>query len=245
MYNFNNYELFREPYELDEDCEYVYVTDNKNLKSNKWKVIVDKDLEGLSVFDKCYRVRFNLFKYVTTPVCFYIDGSMQINSSLKPIYEDFIKSGKDLGLVIHDKNNVFDEYNVWLNTRNYSRKQYEKCMAFFKAAKYDPKYKGLYAGGFRIVKNTELNNNLDKFTFDTLVKLGTEKEIERLDQTIYSFVLNCFFENEIAVFPIHTSIYKSKFLTWKCHGTNITHPCNLNFNYDGWLYNKKVDMNRF
>lgn len=245
MYNFNNYEIFREPLEIDEECEYIYVTDNSNLKSNIWKIIVDKDLEGLSTFDKCYRVRFNLFKYATTDICIYIDGSMQINKSLRPIYETFINSNSELGLVIHDKNNVFDEYQIWMNTRNYPKTQYDKCMLMFSKANYDPKYKGLYAGGLRIVKKNENNKNLDEMVFNTLVKLGNENKIERLDQTIYSFVLNRFFENEIKILPIHTSIYKSKFLTWKCHGTNTTHPCNLNFDYIGWLFNKKVNMIKF
>ena len=34
-FNFNNYEIFREPLEVDPECEYVYVTDNPNFKSNR------------------------------------------------------------------------------------------------------------------------------------------------------------------------------------------------------------------
>ena len=32
MYNFNNYEIMREPEEIDPDCEYIYITDDENLK---------------------------------------------------------------------------------------------------------------------------------------------------------------------------------------------------------------------
>ena len=157
MYNFNNYEIMREPEELDEDCEYIYVTDNPNLKSDKWKIVIDNELNGLSPFDKCYRVRFNLFKYATTPVCIYVDGSIQIHKSLRKLYDDFINSGADLGLCIHpERDNVYDEYNVWMKCRNYPKYQFQKTMTMFKAAEYDPKYKGLYQGTMRICKNTDL-----------------------------------------------------------------------------------------
>ena len=91
MYNFNNYEIMREPKEVDPECEYIYVTDNPKYQNETkvWKVIVDKDLEWLSAFDKCYSVRFNLFKYATTPVCIYLDGSVQIYKKLTKLYNDF------------------------------------------------------------------------------------------------------------------------------------------------------------
>ena len=68
MYNFNDYEVMREPEEIDPECEYIYVTDNRSLKSTTWKIVVADSLDGLSAFDKCYRVRFNLFKYASTPI---------------------------------------------------------------------------------------------------------------------------------------------------------------------------------
>lgn len=235
MYNFNNYEILRDPEEIDSECEYIYVTDNKNLKSDKWKIIVDKDLEGLSVFDKCYSVRFNLFKYATTPVCIYIDGSIQIHKSLRKFYDAFIESKCDVGLNIHpSRNNVYDEYNAWLKIRNYSKLQAAKCMVMFKAAEYNPKYKGLYQGTVRICKNTELNKAIDEFTYNTLKKLGTENEIERLDQTIYSFVVNKFF-NDIKIFAFSQQVFQSNYMNWCKHGGTYIHPYNKDNDKDGWV----------
>lgn len=243
MYNFNNYEIMREPIEVDEECEYIYVTDNSNLKSNKWKIIVDKDLEGLSPFDKCYRVRFNLFKYATTPICFYMDGSFQIQKSLRKLYDAFIESGADLGLCIHPyRDNVLDEYGEWIRTRNYPIIQFNKCMTMFKVAGYDPKYKGLYQGGLRICKNTELNKNIDEMVFAFMKKLGTDDKIERLDQTIYSFVLNRFFENEVKVFPFAQQVFQNDYLRWKIHNTDINHPAPLGNHLDGYVFNNKVKL---
>ena len=36
---FNNYDLLREPEEVDENAEYICITDNPELKSNIWKIM--------------------------------------------------------------------------------------------------------------------------------------------------------------------------------------------------------------
>lgn len=221
MYNFNNYELFREPEAIDPNCEYIYVTDNENLQSSKWKIIVDKDLYGLSAFDKCYKVRFNLFNYVSTMTCIYLDGSIQIHKSLRKLYNKFIESNADLGLCVHPgRSTLKEEYEVWLAKRNYDYRQFQKAKAFAKAAGYDfDNYKGLYQGGCRIVKNTELNQEIDNFVYNSLKKLGTKDKIERLGQTIYSLILNKFYENEVKVFPFSQQILQSDYMHICPHGS--------------------------
>ncbi|HPB20328.1 MAG TPA: hypothetical protein PLC00_06110 [Bacteroidales bacterium] len=226
MYNFNNYEIMREPEEMDPECEYLYITDDPKLKSNKWKIIVDHDLDGLSPFDKCYRVRFNLFKYATTPVCIYVDGSIQIHKSLRKLYNDFMKSECDIGLNIHPEcDNVYEEYLRWLRLRGYSPYQMGKCLCMFQAAGWNPQDKGLYQGTCRICKNTSLNKSIDDFVFNTLVKLGTNGIIERLDQTIYSFVINKFFD-KIKIFGFSQQVLQSKYMSWCLHKTTRIIPYN-------------------
>lgn len=52
-----------------------------------------------SVFDKCYSVRFNLFKYATTDVCIYMDASIQLHKSMRKLYDAFMESRADVGLI--------------------------------------------------------------------------------------------------------------------------------------------------
>ena len=242
MYNFNNYEIMREPQEIDDECEYIYVTDNEKLKSDNWKIIVDHDLDGLSPFDKCYRVRFNLFKYATTPVCIYVDGSIQIHKSLRKLFDDFMNSGADVGLNIHPyRDNLKDEYEMWIKIRNYPRKNFEKCKCFFNAAKYDINQKGLYQGSVRICKNTELNKEIDSNVFLSLVELGKdENKIERLDQTIYSFIINYLYK-DIKIFPFAQQVFQSKYMSWCQHGTNCIHKY-TNVNKTGYVQGKLTDL---
>lgn len=238
MYNFNNYEILREPEEIDPECEYIYVTDNEHLRSDKWKIIVDKSLNGLSVFDKCYRVRFNLFKYATTPVCIYVDGSIQIHKSLRKLYDAFVTSNSDIGLNIHPtRNNLIDEYKEWIRIRNYDRIQAQKCLLLLDIAKYDFNFKGLYQGTMRICKNTELNRSIDECTFNTLKLLGTKDKIERLDQTIYSFVINTFFD-DITIFGFSQQVFQSAYMSWCKHGSAQVHPYSPDNDKDGYILNK-------
>ena len=245
-YNFNDYEIMREPMEVDPECEYIYVTDNPKYKEQTkvWKVIVDKDLEGLSVFDKCYSVRFNLFKYVTTPVCIYMDGSVQVYKPLTKLYNDFMNSGNDLGLIIHPlRYSIPKEYAIWQSIRNYPAANAEKCMKAMSAMGYDFNYKGLYEMTVRIVKNTERNKLIDQSCFELLKKLGTKDKIERLDQTVYSFLLNQEF-NDTKVFPMSEQIIHSDYMKWCIHKTDKINGniANTDVRNEGFLFNQMVKL---
>ena len=45
----SNKELLREPKVIDKDIQYLCITDNPNLKSNNWKMILDpmKEISSL------------------------------------------------------------------------------------------------------------------------------------------------------------------------------------------------------
>lgn len=240
MYNFNNYEIMREPQEVDPECEYIYVTDNPAYKNQTkfWKVIVDDDLKNMSTFDKCYNVRFNLFKYATTPVCIYVDGSIQIHKSLRKFYDDFMNSKADIGLNIHPSSyNLPQEYGEWVKRRNYPVAQAEKCLHAFQAMGYNFDFKGLFQGTCRICKNTNLNRQIDDATLTLLRMLGTNGIIERLDQTVYTFIVNHAFK-DIKIFPFSQQVFQSNYMHWCFHNSNRVIPPNSENNNDKYVMNE-------
>jgi hypothetical protein len=120
-YIINNYEKVHEILEKDPNCEYLLITDNPNLTSITWNVIYDASLNGLSTFDKCYSIRFNLFKYATTDICIYIDANIHIKKSLYPLIKKMNDGYYDMCLMPHPLNSTFlPEYKNWINWRNYS-----------------------------------------------------------------------------------------------------------------------------
>ena len=238
MYNLNNYELFREPSIVDPECEYLYITDNKNIKTDNFTIIYE-NFDNMGAFEKCYNIRYNLFKYCNTDTCIYLDGSLKILNSLNKLYTDFINSKCDIGLNIHaERTNIFDEYVTWVNSRNYSINDVRKCLNYLNKQKYDLDYNGLYQGTLRICKNTELNNAIDKKTLDILYELRNEDDIERLDQTIYSYVINQF-HKDIKIFPVSSQILYSTYIYKYIHNTNMPSTIynSLMFDY-GLVLNK-------
>lgn len=245
MYNFNDYEIMREPKEVDPECEYIYVTDNPKYQNETkvWKVIVDKDLDGLSAFDKVFTVRYNPFKYCTTDTVIEMDGSIQIYKKLDQLYNDFTASGCELGVIVHPlRFSITKEYEIWKMCRKYPEEQKQKCLKAMSAMGYDFNYKGLYEMTVRIVKKTDRNKMIDEATFDLLKKLGGDK-IDRLDQPVYSFLLNHLY-NDTSVFPMSEQIIHSDYMKWCLHRKTNVNPmlANTDIRNEGFLFNKLVKL---
>lgn len=221
MYNFNNYEIMRDIPDnaINNEIEYIYITDNDKLIAKNWKIIVDPDLDGLSPFDKCYAVRFNLFKYTDANIVMYVDGSVQILNDIINYFKKFECSDKDVGIMVHpERCTMFDEYKKWVEIRNYPVNCAYKCLSYMETHNYDiHNYKGLYQGCLRFVKNTVKNTLLDTTCLALLKELGDNNIIERLDQTIYSYLLNTKFK-DMTCFTFSDSCIYSNIMNIQNHG---------------------------
>lgn len=216
MYNFRGYEAVHPlPFTPSNDIEYIYVTDNTKIRDTTWNVIVDPALANLSPFEQCYAVRFNLFNYATGDVCLYIDGSMKICKDVLPLFNIFCKSDAKLGVMVHpERSTMWDEYITWVRSRNYPKGQAFKCLAYMQLNGYDiNSYHGLYEGGIRFIRNDPDAKSLDHDCFLLLKHLGNGGTIERIDQTVYSYLLN----TKYARLPLFAFSHK-----W-CHTTFIRH----------------------
>lgn len=222
-YNLGGYEIIHEiPKEaINPEIEYIYVTDDHNIKSDTWTIVYVDDLTG-SVFDKCYQIRFFPFKYVNTDIVMRVDGSMSITNDVMWLFDSFEKFGYDAAVMIHPgRNTMVPEYAAWCNIRGYSPDQAMKCLNFlFGKLQYDVNnYKGLYQGNFTIQRNDNFNNAWNLETYDILKHLATEPDtIERIDQTIWSAILNINYQYK-NIMPISNLITNGQFFNWYVHGT--------------------------
>lgn len=225
-YIFCGYEKVHEVVERDPDADCVLVTDDPSLESSTWRVIYDSTLDGLSPFDKCYQVRFHPFRYAITDIVVRIDGSIKVKKSLAPLIDEFERKKYDRCLMIHPaRNRMEDEYKVWVRYRSYPVSQMERCLTMMRKLGYNFGYRGLYQGCFEIVRNNEVNRELNELTFALLRYLGKDGRIERLDQTITSFVANSLFDSRLKVLPVSESLVtKSEYLQWHIHNsTRVIH----------------------
>lgn len=220
-FNFGNYEVFREPEEIDEDCEYVYVTDNPNLKSNIWKIIVEDKFKENSPYYKAFYVRYHPFEYVTTDTCIVIDSSMKIKKKLDKVIDDFNNSNNDIGLLLmpfHD-NMPYEEIGVW----NGRLKRLDNLQAQLLYALYHhyqmENYRGGIDAGFKIVKNNELTKEFHNTIWEHILYLKGDKDICRLDQVVLSLLLYKLYSN-LNVMLFSRRWIQSPYIGYCHHGTN-------------------------
>lgn len=87
---FGNYECLRDNQYQSNDVDYLCITDNPNLKSNTWKIIVNPEQinPDWSPRKKTYYVRYHLFEFCNTPNAIWMDGSIELKDVSK-IFNEF------------------------------------------------------------------------------------------------------------------------------------------------------------
>lgn len=246
-YIIGDYESVHEVVEKDPEAEYILVTDNRGLKSSTWKVVVDEDLDGLSVWEKCYRIRFGCFKYCHADICVRIDASVGVLSSLKPIVDAFEEGAYDAALMIHPSHdNIPEEYETWVLGRGYPRQQAERCIADMRAKGYDFGYRGMFQLCFSIQRRGELTDRIDRECLAWLRELGPGNDIERLDQTVVSCLLNMRYSH-LKVMPVSERLYRSSYFQWYRHGSD--EPNVESYPFDGkepkYMFDRPVQCREF
>jgi len=138
--------------------DYDIPHDNGDLYADKALLLTDKPNNTIKhftqvkirsnpewPFDDVFRVRWNPFDYTDTDYCVWLDGSIQITDSIKHYVEDFALSNCDLSCVIHSsRDNVFDEYKKWVQTRNYDKIKAFKWLNYMSECGLDIKHSSLY-----------------------------------------------------------------------------------------------------
>lgn len=223
-YNVGGYEILHELEYKDDNVEYVYVTDDRTITSSTWNVVYVDNPHPEDNFDLCYQIRFNPFDYVHSDIVIRIDGSMGVCGNLDKIIDEFNKNNYDIALEIHPtRATMFDEYVAWCQHRGYDVEQANRCLAYMQAVEgYNVKeYKGLYQYNFMIQRRDKINLDINRMTFAVLKYLAPSgKQIERLDQTLGSFIINKYF-NGIKVLPLSQKVCTSgTYFRWFAHNSN-------------------------
>ena len=185
-------------------------------------MIYDKSLKKLSTYDKCYKIRFHPFDYVHSDIVVRLDASIEIKKSLRPLIDKFNEGNYDKLAMIHPtRNKMADEYAAWVTQRKYPKSEAVKCIEMMLRLGYDADYKGIFESTFEIQRNNEINNQINNLVYDFLRYLGNENGIQRINQTIVSFVINKLFSDRIKILPVSESIItNSPYMQWYAHNSN-------------------------
>ena len=221
-FNFGGYEVLREVQHKSPNAEYIYVTDDRSITSQTWDVRYVENPYPDDVFFACWQVRYNPFEFANTDVVIRIDGSLQVIDKIDEIIDYFNEGNFDLCFETHPKRyTIREEYEIWCNARGYSRVQAEKVMSYMADKGYDiDNYRGLYQTGLMIQRRNSVNLELNATTLDLIRQFAPEgKQVDRLDQTIGSFIINSQFSKRLKVMVVDERIFHSKFFRLFLHGT--------------------------
>ncbi|WP_354672518.1 glycosyltransferase [Vibrio metschnikovii] len=176
--NVGNYESVKEPLFIDPTVEYILFTDNKDLKSEHWKIIYLN--EKLSDPRRTSRLaKILAHKYLPEhDVSVYIDSSLEIKTPdvRKMVYE--CMEGQDIALYKHYKRKcVYDEIEFVMNSTDRVVANKDLCLAAIK--KYVdinyPRGNGLFENAFIFRRNTEKNKKLNNLWWKEYMA-GTERD---------------------------------------------------------------------
>lgn len=223
-YIYGNYEQVHEVGEKDPDADYILLTDRTDLESRTWR-IVHEPLGGMGLFEKMYSIRFNPFDYAGTDIVLRVDGSIGIHRPLRPFVDELERGGYDRCLMIHPKRNTMpEEYAEWVRIRGYPERQAERCLQAIRGFGYPMGCRGLFQMNFEVLRDNAVNRELNRRTLQLLHDLGTEKDVERIDQTLFSAIANHFFSSRLKVLPVAQNIITEGYwMTWYNHGTFRPH----------------------
>lgn len=244
-YVFGDYENLHEIDETDPDAEYICVTDNENLKSSTWRIILDKGPKSYNSFDKVCMVRYNPFKYCNTDVVVKVDGSIKIKKSLSPIIDEFNNGNYETCVMIHPARSILEEeYKAWISIRGYDYNHALEVITQLRMCGHNPNYRGLYQLCFSIQRKTGNVLMFNEMAYSLVRNLGLNNHCDRLDQTLFSFVLNKNF-SDMAVMAVDEDIVtNSDYMDWCIHGTDEKIPRKTNC-IPTYLFNNKIDVFKF
>lgn len=244
-YNFNNYEKFYELPEsvIDDDAEYIYITNDYTLKSKTWKVVY-MNIDADPFYSVCY-VRNHIFEIVDTDVVMLFDGSMRPIRSLHKFLECFNDGNYDYASIIHPtRQTVYDELVAWVQMRGMKPDNANKALNMMAANNYDVmNYKGLFQVNLMMMRRTDRVLAMQKDVMDVCCFLADEgKKAFRCDQVIYSFVINTHYQ-DLKVMPIGQYVCDTKkgmFFAWYQHNTDNVMDCTDVNNVEPFLFNHSV-----
>lgn len=140
-------------------------------------------------FNDVFKYRWNMLNYVDTDYVVWVDGSKEVAGTFKPLIDEMERTGTDVMVINHPaRNNVYDEYRAWCKYRNYDEIKAFSWLSYMHESGVGIRHSGLVEAGCFIMKRTKLAEAFSKNVWKELHHFD-DKNAERLDQTVVSFVL--------------------------------------------------------
>lgn len=159
-YILNNYDYLKEPNIISEGWDYLCFTDNPEIKSNVWQVIILNEFDFFD-FPKNHKKRASLimiqyYKFISKryKIVMSINGAIKINCNLNEIIKKtFNFKGFDIMIFKHPiRDCIYEEAEVCKELNKDSHFVIDEQMSRFMKQGF-PKHAKLYSNGIIIRKN--------------------------------------------------------------------------------------------
>ncbi len=176
--NFGDYESVKEPLCIDPNAKYMLFTDNKNLTSENWQVVViEEKLDDARRTSRLPKILPH--KYLPPhDISIYIDSSLEFKVENVAVMAEQCLKDSPLALYEHYKRNcVYEEIDFVLNSKDRVVATPEKCL--LQIEKYKkigyPKNNGLYENAFIIRRNNKEVEELNELWWKEYLE-GAERD---------------------------------------------------------------------
>lgn len=214
-YIFDKYELLRDA-PKNSYVEYICVTNNPNLQSNTWKIIVDKDLLDKDPLYASFYVRYHPFKYCNSSICVRIDGSIKINKTLHPIIERFNNLDSDICIMTNSRAYTIEqELKYWGFQINNKEEQKE----YYKSLGVNITEEGCIQSPFSITRNNELCNKCDNLCWEMIKKFTIDGKTARPSQVIMTVAISL--TKNLKIMFVNEKLIQSKLMQWYHHNSEL------------------------
>ena len=183
-YLMGNKDELLEPHYVNETWDLVCFTNRKDIKSDKWNVVLVENEE-----DDMNNKRFaNFFKFnpftslysafnINYDICITIDANVRITKDLDRISSYYLPSLYDMTLATHQTRNcVFSEANAIVGEKKDSKESVSQNLKLFEKEVY-PINNGLYQTTIMIWRNTQATQLLSSEFWKRYINLSERDQI--------------------------------------------------------------------
>ena len=247
--NFGGYEIMREIDNPLSDVEYLYITDDKSITSKTWTIIYDMSYnEYTEPFDKVVVFRSRVLEYCNSPICVRIDGSISINgNSFDETINEMNKNNNDISFIISPRFSTYNsELFSWETQRSIDKKHLSEFINYcaLKGFDYVNNKNNICTLTILLQRNNEINRLLNSKQIEVLNEIkqyNNSNRYYRVDQIVFTYVLNEFFE-EISVLPLHYTIISNELTKIYFHNTHtLLYDFSITTEKRLYLFDKVVD----
>ena len=221
-FNFGGYDKVRQPKKIDPKARYVFVTD-RPIQAGHWNVCVDNLLANTSPIYASYYVRWHPFRYASTDIVIVIDASVQLNDSLRDIYDTFVEENADFMPMCSRFNTDSDKLDFWhTKTRRLDDFDATRLQQFIDR-RCPPDMRGSLGMSIAVYRNTRTVRMYQRHVWRYLQILGYKGVPNRLDEIVAHRVLAQYYDR-MKLVPVSVQTIQSTYMTYCNHGNDSPIP---------------------